>query len=227
MILEIMGSMLGKEIVSEGTKSLYENVAGILSYHLPEVQQIINDIDINNDIKIINNLIKEVRNNDINSPTFDAALNSIDEILASINNEIKNIETEIINHKQKWFNTWRTPNYSKNITTLKNMKSKLNNRLDNLVKITQVLNNLNINDASSIIDRERPSSNLTPSEIISFHTSLTDRKHNNSPSNPIITSYTPDSNLQNFDIGTFLLYDTFLEKNIASTNLILERPKSH
>lgn len=226
MILEIMGSMLGKEIVSEGTKSLCENVAGILSYHLPEVQQIINDIDINNDIKIINNLIKEVRNNDINSPTFDTALNSIDEILTSINNEIKNIETEIINHKQKWFNTWRTPNYSKNITTLKNMKLKLNNRLDNLVKITQVLNNLNINDAS-IIDRERPSSNLTPSEIMSFYTSLIDRKHNNSPSNSIIASYTPNSSLQNFDIGTFLLYDTFPEKNIARNNIILKRPKSH
>ena len=149
MILELMGSYFGKEIITESGKSLYNNIVNILSYHIPEVQEILKSIDINNDIKIIRSLISEVEDKHFNSTTFNTSLNSVNEMLENINIEIKAIEKEIIDHKQKYFYNWRTPNYEDNLKNLKKMKIILNERLDYFVKITQVLDNLNINNASS------------------------------------------------------------------------------
>ena len=166
MILELMGSYFGKEIITESGKSLYNNIVNILSYHIPEVQEILKSIDINNDIKIIRSLISEVEDKHFNSTTFNTSLNSVNEMLENINIEIKAIEKEIIDHKQKYFYNWRTPNYEDNLKNLKKMKIILNERLDYFVKITQVLDNLNINNASSNVYNDVTTNICSTSEVI-------------------------------------------------------------
>ena len=146
MLIEFISSYFGQGLICETSKSIYSNIASIISYHLPEVELILKDIDIKHNINIINSLIFELKEHHNKSETFKITLTSINDILTDINNEIKNIESEIINHKQKWFYRWRTPVYNESIKNLKNMKIILNNRLDYFVKIIQMFNALNVED---------------------------------------------------------------------------------
>ena len=60
---------------------------------------------------------------------------NVSEMISLIKVELENIQEEIKNHQNKWFASWRTPDYEEHIHNLKNHKKILDKRVNLLIKI--------------------------------------------------------------------------------------------
>ena len=135
--------LIGKEVMTQtittSTKNIYSGIEKIITNENTEFNLILDKLDINTKLDIINSFIKEMENsNKLFSETTRKALKYIEKILKIIELEISNINTEIIEHKKKWFNRIRASNCREMINNLINHVTILDNRFELLIKFINI-----------------------------------------------------------------------------------------
>lgn len=169
MVVEVISYFVGQNILSETTRSIYNGISGIVSHQNKEVNKILEEIDVITSTKIVNSIVDEVKKHHYKSKTFNLAVSSLLEILKKIDLEIEDINKDVVEHKEKWFNTWRTPAYVVRIERLRTLKKNMDTRLQYLVDIIRIngdlyndnLINYDINDMNNINDTLNDTPNLT------------------------------------------------------------------
>jgi len=179
MVVEVISYFVGQNILSETTRSIYNGISGVVSHQNKEVNKILEEIDVITSTKIVNSIVDEVKKHHYKSQTFNLAVSSLLDILKKIDLEIEEINKDVVEHKEKWFNTWRTPAYVVRIERLRILKKNMDTRLQYLVDIIRIngdlyndnlsnnsfsndnLINYDINDMNNINDTLNDTPNLT------------------------------------------------------------------
>ena len=136
MATTIVTALVGKEILSQSVHNSTLGVFNGLNSMISDVdiKKIIKNLDIETKLNIINSFIKSMK--DINlSEHIIISINSINEIIKEIEEEINDINKEIIEHKSKWFYYLRKTNNLENINKLKTSVKILDSRFDILMKL--------------------------------------------------------------------------------------------
>ena len=112
----------------------------------PELISILEELDIETQILTIENFIKECKL-EKKSKSIDLALHNIYQIIVLFKIELNKIHKVIVNHKNKFFNKIRKPNYKISIDRLKMYSKLLDKRMNMFMKT--------IENVSSVIKFEK------------------------------------------------------------------------
>lgn len=115
----------------------YDLIKDTAAHNNPYLQEIINDMDLHADFKVIGALLEEISDDKTNK-AVGICLKNVSDMVQEIKSELEAIKQEIIEHEARWFAGWRTPNYEKNIKNLIKHKKILDNRVDLLIKLLRV-----------------------------------------------------------------------------------------
>ena len=143
MLLEI----LGKELIVETAKAVVSTLTDVQDHEDPYVNQIIEELDIDNKIKIISSLIdkqsyiyKDITFHD--KHRYNAiylCIKNLSQIIHKIKKELDTIHELLATHKEKWFHTWRAGKYYKNLEYLKAHDKILDKRLQLFLNIMKTI----------------------------------------------------------------------------------------
>ena len=144
MMSTLIGTIIGREIlvktISDTSDQAYDSIKSFISSNDFYIKKILEELDIHVKIETINTLMNELEKNNsesnsTNMKTSHQCLHNLHDIIDKINNVLKKIDEEIKLHKQKWFHTWRKPNYYEELKTLITYNIILDQRLDLFIKI--------------------------------------------------------------------------------------------
>jgi len=138
----IISGIVGQEIVTETSRSIFHSITNILSHEHPVINLILSELDIPAQIKLIKSIVSEVSESSNHSKTLELSLEQLDDIVKIVSKQISIIKEGITYHDTLWLNKWRTPAYEAEIKQLRRQKKIMNQRLDNLIKVIQISNQL-------------------------------------------------------------------------------------
>jgi len=132
--------LIGREVftntISSTTKNIYKGIDNILINDNVQFKELLDELDINTKLDIINTFITDIHNDQkIFNDTLNKTFKYLEDILNTINNEIKNINIELINHKEKWFNKLRSSKYHYMLNNLIKHVKILDERFNLLIKL--------------------------------------------------------------------------------------------
>lgn len=141
IILSGVSALIGKEMVSraimDSSQSIYNSI--YLLFKNPELKIILEELDIEAQIKIAEMLVKEIP--EINNSVH-LALNHLHQSIVAIKDDLEKINYRIERHKLKWFNDYRSVNFKGYIKKLKKDYLILEKRLHILIKVLEVTRNM-------------------------------------------------------------------------------------
>ena len=129
MAIELATIFIGKELLVESTRKLINGISDINSHNDYYVNMELEDLDIYTCVKIIHsimNFIEEKENNEM----IKICIDELHKIVDKIDKELSIIKDLILLHKEKWFNSIRTPDYYNNVENVKKYKKILDKRLE-------------------------------------------------------------------------------------------------
>ena len=131
--------------VSSSIYSLANSIKVSKHLHDKDINNILVNSDIINTIKLLQAVISEIPEYYINSISVVMALKNVQEIIESIEDELKDIHTKT-NYNQNLYlmSNWRSYDYKDNLESIDNKIKILDKRRDNLFKILEVFKNLDI-----------------------------------------------------------------------------------
>jgi hypothetical protein len=114
--------------------------------HHNDIMKIINKTDIEATIKLLHTIITEIPDYYNNSYSVVIALKDVQDIISSIEEELKDIHTKITYNSSIYFMAnWRSYDCKDNLDSIETKVSILDRRRDNLFKILEVFKNLDVN----------------------------------------------------------------------------------
>ena len=121
--------------------SIYNTSDYIINGSHPHISEKLEKLDIINRIKIIEALINEIHENSKYKykKSIQLSLESIHSTINSIESELQIIKTECDNHKNMYFNYWRTPNCLLNLDKVEHLTKLLSERIDLLREIIKMI----------------------------------------------------------------------------------------
>jgi len=135
LLLPLLGKELFSSAVSKTSNNIYNGLDELRKYNHYNFDNLIEQLDIENKIKIIEAFIKTIEDKLTISESIKLSIKSILKIIEKINTEIAEINLEIINHKLKWFHNLRSPNIKDKIDNLVNHSIIFDKRIDLLLKL--------------------------------------------------------------------------------------------
>lgn len=129
MAIELATIFIGKELLVESTRKIINGISDINGHNDYYVNMELEDLDIYTCVKIIHsimNFIEEKENNEI----IKICIDELHKIVDKIDKELSIIKDLILLHKEKWFNSIRTPDYYNNVENVKKYKKILDKRLE-------------------------------------------------------------------------------------------------
>ena len=99
----------------------------------------ITNIDLYNKLVVIDDFFNNLPHKYEKKKSIKSLLKSIHDIIVEIYNILGEINSIIINHKTKYFHTFRTPKYTKEISSLVLSTTILDQRFDLLLKIINTI----------------------------------------------------------------------------------------
>ena len=134
LLLPLLGRELFSKVFNETSNNVYNGLEELKKYNHYNLDNLIEQLDIQNKMKIIESYIKK-REDNILEEHIKLSINSIINIIEKINEEIKDINTQIIEHELKWFPSYRKPDIKNKINNLINHSLIFDKRLDLMFKI--------------------------------------------------------------------------------------------
>ena len=118
--ISLVTTLVGKEVIAtairETSSSIYTVMYGLVDTKYPEIEKVLNELDIQARISSIESFIVDIQ--DIND-THHLLLNYLHQIICEINDDLTKINFSINTHKKKYFHKWRTPDYVPYLKKLK------------------------------------------------------------------------------------------------------------
>jgi ATP-dependent RNA circularization protein (DNA/RNA ligase family) len=124
----------GLTLVSSVTYNIlqktYEMTKSFVTQHHTHINEVVEEYDLYHRLELIGSMMKEVqkKQNFVFQETIHLTVVKINEVLQDINQVIERIAKKITDHQEKYFHTWRTLNYDKEIKKLKQLITLLNQR---------------------------------------------------------------------------------------------------
>ena len=134
LLLPLFGKELFSKVFSETSDNIYNGMSELRKYNHYNFDNLIEHLDIETKIKIIDAYIKKI-DEDSSSDPIKISIESIINIIKKMNQEIKDINKEIDEHKHKWFHSFRTPQIKAKIDNLINHSIIFDKRIDLLLKL--------------------------------------------------------------------------------------------
>ena len=134
-----MLTLISSDFILKSTLSITSNLICNINYirnfkfEDEELRTIFVDRDILSDIGIIKAYVEE--NQGINTPTFKAALNNLNETLYYLESEINTLTNKIRQHHLKWFASYRSYDIEKEKKKILIFIQQMNHRFELLLKI--------------------------------------------------------------------------------------------
>ena len=145
LISKIFGQTMFIQSISDTSRKILNKIESGIFYN-NDIENMYIDTDIVVTINTLQLLINEIILN--NSSTLNTALNNLNTIIIEIHDILQSIEEKNNNHKEKYFNWFRSLNFYKEIQLIKKKNNILEKRLNLLIKILQITS-LNQNKLSS------------------------------------------------------------------------------
>jgi hypothetical protein len=133
LLLPLFGKELFSKVFSDTSDNIYNGLSELRKYNHYNFDQLIEQLDLETKIKIIDAYIKNTAED--SSEPIKISIESIINIIKKMNQEIKDINTEIEDHKHKWFHSLRTPHLKDKINNLINHSLIFDKRIDLLLKL--------------------------------------------------------------------------------------------
>ena len=134
LLLPLLGKELFSKVFSDTSDNIYNGLSELRKYNHYNFDNLIEQLDLETKIKIIDAYIKQI-DEDSSSDPIKISIESIIKIIKKMNQEIKDINTEIEDHKHKWLHSFRTPHLKDKINNLINHSIIFDKRIDLLLKL--------------------------------------------------------------------------------------------
>lgn len=126
----LIGQQIFSKAITDASDSIYISALNIYNYN-ENIDDIIKCLDIQERIKTVNLLIKDIK--EYNNIISNCILN-LHDIILLIREDLKQINIIIENHKKKYFSNWRVLDCKKQVKNLKLHSLILDKRFDYLIK---------------------------------------------------------------------------------------------
>ena len=139
-MVNTVGTDLVIRTVATTTSSISNLVRHVTSFDQPGIDVIsqqFKEIDLEHLVSVIHELVHEYQNVDLNNSVKKALL-GVNQILENIDIELTELRESIIEHKKKYFNSWRRFNCKCNIENIKRDKSILDLRYKILIDLLKI-----------------------------------------------------------------------------------------
>jgi len=130
-------TLLGKTLLTNALGELY----GFLkdSHYSQELESVLSELDITAELAIVQAIINDVES-EPETQSVKISTEQVKETVDQIRDELQNIHSELEYHKTRYFYTWRTPQYAKNLQRLKKYRSILRKRRELLIQVLSINN---------------------------------------------------------------------------------------
>lgn len=133
-LFKITSDLISSEIIKETSKKIYSSLYNINNNNIPIINNIIENLDIQNKIKIVNSLFEENKHKR-NNNTQILSLNNLHDISEIIEKELNEIQKQIEYNNSIYLSYFLGYNYSDNLNKLRKHCNILDNRLDLAIKL--------------------------------------------------------------------------------------------
>ena len=141
--------------LSTNVYTLIKNIKVSKNIHNSDIIKLLTKTDVASTIDLLHSVIKEIPEYYINSQSVMMVLKNVNEIIESIEIELKDIHTKIIYNEQLYVMTnWRSYSCKENLDSIELKINILDKRRDNLFKILEVFKNLNIHKIEDKIEEK-------------------------------------------------------------------------
>lgn len=117
-------------------------VRSIYTHKHIDVNKHLKELDIEHRLKLIELVLRKkapLVDGPINDPV-ELALFDLYRSVQEVHSNLRDLERKIAYHRMKWFNSWRTLNIKSNIAILKVNVGILNNRFEDLINVSRLMN---------------------------------------------------------------------------------------
>jgi hypothetical protein len=146
LIVDLVGKNIASQALLDTSNKIYNILCLVYDYNNKSINSKL--IDLESQIKVIESLILDINtniNNKSNSiinnkfNSIELCINTINDIINNIHNTLNKLYKDLLYHNTKWFNKYRTIDYSLYLDDLNNYKLQLDVRLDLLIKILTII----------------------------------------------------------------------------------------
>ena len=136
-------TFIGKDVIfkalSKSTGGIIRSINYLIKQEThPQLEKELKKLDLIPCISVFAAIAQEEKELD---NSLHIALNYVHATIADINKLLHEIQTEIKQHEQKWFATWRTPDVYSNLDQVKELKALLDKRIKLFIQIVQFKKN--------------------------------------------------------------------------------------
>jgi len=105
--------------------------------HIP-LNNIMEDLDIKARFDTLNALLKDLEKKHLESESISIALHNLHDIMTRVHNELDSIDKIVKDHSLKWFSSWRSLNYTSNISRLERLIKIMDSRSALLIELLKI-----------------------------------------------------------------------------------------
>ena len=131
----IVGSVIGKGLLSSALGDLYLFIKS--SAYNEQLEKVLQDLDIKAELDVVHAILDDLGSH-TECRVVKVSSDQVKESVDLVHSELKEIQAELEYHKSRYFYTWRTPNYEKNINNLRKHRDILRKRRELLISVLSV-----------------------------------------------------------------------------------------
>lgn len=138
----LLGRQIFTQAISDASYSIYASI-GEIFYYTKYVDKSLCQLDIGNKVKTMELMCKDMAKLEkLNSESVNYCLENLHDMIVRIREDLKQINSIIKLHKEKYFNNWRSVDVKEQLSNLKIHTRLLDQRYDLLVKTLNITNNV-------------------------------------------------------------------------------------
>ena len=139
----LLGRQIMTQAISDASYSIYSSI-GEVFYYTAYVDKALCKLDNGNKIKTMELTCKDLEKLDKkNNQSVNYCLENLHDMIIRIREDLKQISIIIKNHKEKYFNSWRSVDVKEQLNNLQLHSELLDARYDLLVKTLNITTNVN------------------------------------------------------------------------------------
>ena len=144
-VLESSLFFLGKSVmlkgISDTTSTIYNILQSSMINSHPDVKTTFETLDLEARLQVIQAIITNTHSE---KEPIKIALTNLHEILNSIKKEIEVLQEKMTMNEEKYFSSWRTPDYLPLLDNIEKHSQTLNTRLDLLLNVVKINNSFTV-----------------------------------------------------------------------------------
>ena len=104
----------------------------------PAISAVINDLDLEADLQVIEALLKQIGHIDSEEAPLAISYHQVNEMVVKIKEELEKIKEKLVEHDEKYFSKWRTPDCVQQLENVRHYKQILDRRVSLMMKLIKL-----------------------------------------------------------------------------------------